>query len=82
MQIAPCDRSGIYELIEIRIIKFGLRINNLWILQAAQKRKRGKRGFTQMGWIWAAAARSGRGIADGPAQLRSRAGEEATSKAY
>jgi len=44
--------------------------------------KKKEKVFTQTGWIWAAAARSGRGIADGPAQLRSRAGEEATSKAY
>ena len=39
VQIAPCDRSGIYELIEIRIIKFGLRINNLWILQVIWEKK-------------------------------------------
>ena len=43
MQIAPCDRSGIYELIEIRIIKFGVYLNFWEVLQVIWKRKIRKR---------------------------------------
>ena len=78
VQIAPCDRSGIYELIEIRIIKFGVYLNYLGILQYLWKEK-GRKGVNLI-------KRTGRSPAKqrllGSAQWLSCAREEVTPKAH